>query len=41
MTLHELLLHSRSSRPYWRDADDVHHVPKRPLAELHFELPGF
>ena len=20
--------------PYWRDADDVHHVPKRPLSEL-------
>jgi len=20
--------------PYWRDADEVHHVPKRPLAEL-------
>ena len=20
--------------PYWRDADDVHHVPKRPLDEL-------
>jgi nitroreductase len=21
-------------RPYWRDADQTHHVPKRPLAEL-------
>jgi len=20
--------------PYWRDSDDVHHVPKRPLEEL-------
>jgi len=20
--------------PYWRDADDVHHVPKRPLGEI-------
>ena len=28
-------------RPYWRDADDVHHVPKRPLAEVRIELPGF
>ena len=32
---------SPDSRPYWRDADNVHHVPKRPLAELRFELPGF
>lgn len=29
------------SRPYWRDAESVHHVPKRPLAELRIELPGF
>jgi nitroreductase len=28
-------------RPYWRDAGSVHHVPKRPLAELRMELPGF
>jgi len=28
-------------RPYWRDADDVHHVPKRVLSELRFTLPGF
>lgn len=27
--------------PYWRDADGVHHVPKRPLAEVRPELPGF
>jgi nitroreductase len=26
-------------RPYWRDADQVHHVPKRPLSELLIE-PG-
>jgi len=32
---------SPDSRPYWRDADSVHHVPKRPLAELRVELPGF
>ena len=32
---------SPDSRPYWRDADNVHHVPKRPLAEFRFELPGF
>jgi len=28
-------------RPYWRDADQVHHVPKRPLSELRVRLPGF
>jgi nitroreductase len=28
-------------RPYWRDADDVHHVPKRVLSELRLTLPGF
>lgn len=28
-------------RPYWRDAGDVHHVPKRPLAEVRIQLPGF
>jgi nitroreductase len=28
-------------RPYWRDAESVHHVPKRPLAELRLEPPGF
>jgi len=27
-------------RPYWRDADGVHHVPKRSLAELRIEWPG-
>jgi nitroreductase len=32
---------SPDDRPYWRDASDVHHVPKRPLAELRIELPGF
>ena len=32
---------SPDERPYWRDADDVHHVPKRPLAEVRIELPGF
>ena len=32
---------SPDPRPYWRDADSVHHVPKRPLAELRLELPGF
>jgi nitroreductase len=26
-------------RPYWRDQDQVHHVPKRPLSELLIE-PG-
>ncbi len=25
--------------PYWRDADGVHHVPKRPLDELLLRLP--
>jgi len=25
---------------YWRDAQGVHHVPKRPLAELLFEPPA-
>ncbi len=30
-----------AQRPYWRDADDVHHVPKRLLADLRIELPGF
>lgn len=24
------------TRPYWRDEQDVHHVPKRPLAEVTF-----
>ena len=28
-------------RPYWRDADDVHHVAKRVLSELRLTLPGF
>lgn len=32
---------SPDQRPYWRDADSVHHVPKRPLAEVRVELPGF
>ena len=32
---------SPEPRPYWRDADSVHHVPKRPLAELRLELRGF
>ena len=32
---------SPDQRPYWRDAGDVHHVPKRPLAEVRIELPGF
>lgn len=32
---------SPDQRPYWRDAHDVHHVPKRPLSELRVELPGF
>ncbi len=32
---------SPDERPYWRDADNVHHVPKRPLAELRLKLPGF
>lgn len=32
---------SPDERPYWRDDADVHHVPKRPLAELRVELPGF
>jgi nitroreductase len=32
---------SPDPRPYWRDDDDVHHVPKRPLSELRLELPGF
>jgi hypothetical protein len=32
---------SPDQRPYWRDAHDVHHVPKRPLAEVRIELPGF
>jgi nitroreductase len=32
---------SPEPRPYWRDADSVHHVPKRPLAEVRLELPGF
>jgi len=27
-------------RPYWRDEHDVHHVPKRRLADLRVELPG-
>jgi len=26
---------------YWRDADSVHHVPKRELSELRIALPGF
>jgi nitroreductase len=26
-------------RPYWRDADDVHHVPKRVLSELRVMMP--
>lgn len=26
---------------YWRDADGVHHVPKRPLAELLLDADGF
>jgi len=31
-----VLEHDKSpdERPYWRDADGVHHVPKRPLEEL-------
>jgi len=31
-----VLEHDKSpdQRPYWRDADGVHHVPKRPLEEL-------
>ncbi len=32
---------SPDQRPYWRDAQGVHHVPKRPLAELRIKLPGF
>ena len=32
---------SPDERPYWRDADSVHHVPKRELSELRIELPGF
>jgi len=32
---------SPDDRPYWRDDNDVHHVPKRPLPELRVELPGF
>jgi nitroreductase len=28
-------------RPYWRDAENVHHVPKRLLTEVRVELPGF
>ena len=28
-------------RPYWRDAQNVHHVPKRLLTEVRVELPGF
>jgi nitroreductase len=32
---------SPDARPYWRDADSVHHVPKRLLSELRLELPGF
>jgi len=27
-----------ASIEYWRDADDVHHVPKRPLDELILEI---
>lgn len=26
-------------RPYWRDADGVHHVPKRPLSEVRIRMP--
>lgn len=32
---------SPDERAYWRDADNVHHVPKRPLAELRIRAPGF
>jgi len=32
---------SPDERPYWRNADNVHHVPKRPLAELRINLAGF
>lgn len=32
---------SPDARPYWRDTDDVHHVPKRLLSELRVRLPGF
>lgn len=32
---------SPDARAYWRDADSVHHVPKRLLSELRLELPGF
>jgi len=32
---------SPDEHPYWRDDNDVHHVPKRPLPELRVELPGF
>ena len=32
---------SPDERPYWRDGRDVHHVPKRRLADLRIELPGF
>jgi nitroreductase len=28
-------------RPYWRDANDVHHVPKRVPSELRVQVPGF
>jgi nitroreductase len=30
-----------NDRAYWRDADEVHHVPKRPMAEIRVVLPGF
>jgi nitroreductase len=32
---------SPDARAYWRDADSVHHVPKRPLSDLRLALPGF
>ncbi|MFV1964983.1 MAG: nitroreductase family protein [Pirellulaceae bacterium] len=32
---------SPDDRPYWRDANSVHHVPKRALSEVRIELPGF
>lgn len=32
---------SPDDRAYWRDDNDVHHVPKRPLSELRVELPEF
>ena len=32
---------SPDERPYWRDQQGVHHVPKRPLSELRVQPPDF